>query len=103
MRRVSVLHYDIPDFDETDGKPKKSDNRCLAILFINVFAACAVTQGLIWKIAAKQGGHFIDFQILRCLCILLVAIVQTAYVRINPFISLPKDSIKDMIIRSLGG
>ena len=75
----------------------------MAILFINVFALCAVGQGLVWKIASKQGGHIIDYQFMRCVCVFTLAVIQTCYAKTDPFKAMPRTSWKDMIIRSLGG
>ena len=86
-----------------EEQPKFKDNRCLAIIFINIFAISQVSQGLLWKIAAKKGAHIIDFQFMRSFSIWFFAFLQILCARINPCTAFPRSAYKDMVIRSLGG
>lgn len=78
------------DRQPNQGKEVK-DSKLKAIFFMNLFAICAVGQGVIFKIVAKDGEvSIIEYSWFRNVVIFAFAGFQACYKRRNPFKNFPR-------------
>ena len=82
---------------------EKKDNRCVAIIFMNIFAISATGQGVIFKYVAKQGVSIIEYMFFRNFCIGTIAGMQLCYSKRSPINGIPPESVKDLIVRCIAG
>ena len=52
------------------------DNRCKAIIFMNLFAIGTISQAIVYKLATAEGATVIDYQLFRSMGILVVAAIE---------------------------
>ena len=65
--------------------PESKDNRCKAIVAINIFGIAITVMGVLWKIAASEGFNVVEFTFFRCLSALIVSIIWNMILGLNPF------------------
>ena len=75
------------------------DNRCKAIISINLFALATTGNVVLYKYAKPLGVEVTDFIFLRCCVTFLFAIPALIWSKKVPFWDEPKGSIKWMIVR----
>ena len=75
----------VRSIDFPEELPESKDNRCKAIVAINIFGIAITVMGVLWKIAASEGFNVVEFTFFRCLSALIVSIIWNMILGLNPF------------------
>jgi Mlc titration factor MtfA (ptsG expression regulator) len=79
------------------------DNRCLAIVSMNLAMVLTTVQGVLFKKVALEGVSILEYTLFRNVTIALFACAQLIHKDINPFKGFPKAQVKDLVMRSVAG
>ena len=79
------------------------DNRCKAILAINISSIAMISMGVLYKIAAREGFHVVEYTFFRCVSALFVALAWNVIIGRNPLKHFPWKLKYTMVIRSFAG
>ena len=89
--------------EQQESKPKHKDNKFLAVLSMNLFAICATGMTSTYRIIAEEGFNAADFNLLRNLLAITVAIIWCAIVRVNPIKQFPSTKKNALFWRMVTG
>ena len=79
------------------------DNRCRAIIFMNLFAIGGVGQAIVFKLAIAEGATVIDYQLFRSLGILIAAAIELCCTRRSPITEFPTSDKYTLLLRCIMG
>ena len=88
--------------NETAGSGHK-DNRCKAIIAINIFGISFTAMGALYKIIAREGFNVVDFTFFRCVSALLVSGLWNVMIGVNPLKKFPWSFKGTLALRSVLG
>lgn len=68
-----------------------SDQKCLAVVAMNIFAVCEAGMMATYKFAAIDGFHVAEFTVLRNVSLFIVAVIWCARSNMDPLKMFPWD------------
>ena len=74
---------------ESETGSVHKDNRCKAIIAINVFGIAFTVMGVLYKIIAREGFHVVEFTFFRCVSAIIVSGLWNVILGVNPFKNFP--------------
>ena len=83
--------------------PKSQDNKCAAIVSINLQAICATAMTATFRLIAQEGFHAIDYNLVRNVQGLFLAAIWLFVAGQNPLTLFPRDQKLTLFFRMVCG